>query len=541
MRTAEADPEGAAAADLATRFTGTLEFGTAGPARCPRRRPHPDEPGRRDPSGSRTRGVPPGERRRRGDRVVIGYDARHNSDVFAQDTAEVMTGAGLQALLLPRPLPTPLLAYAIRHLGCVAGVMVTASHNPPQDNGYKVYLGDGSQIVPPADTEIAAPDRRGRGPRRRAAGRRPERCSATTSSTPTWTRSPRCPPRTDPATCAWSTPRCTASAATRRRGAGASRFRRTARGHRAGRARPGLPDRRFPNPEEPGAMDLAMALAEQVGADLVIANDPDADRLRRGASPTTDGWRMLRGDEVGALLGRLPAARGRARHLRDLDRVVVAARQDGAATRAALRRNADRLQVDRPGGRPRVRLRGGARLLRRPRPGAGQGRRLGRHATSSSSPRSSRPRAAPCMDRLDEIAEEYGAARHRPALACGSTTCRDRGGDGPAPVTPADSRWAGSRSSATRTSPGQRGAAADRRAALPAGRRRPGGRAAVGHGAEDQVLPRGRGPGRRHGAGRRGRRPHRRRSRLDAIRMGPGARRRALTAVRRAARRAARR
>ena len=88
--------------------------------------------------------------------MVIGFDARHNSDVFARDTAEIMTGAGFKALVMPRTLPTPLLAFAIRELGCAAGVMVTASHNPPQDNGYKVYLGDGSQIVPPADSEIAA-------------------------------------------------------------------------------------------------------------------------------------------------------------------------------------------------------------------------------------------------------------------------------------------------------------------------------------------------------------------------------------------------
>src|SRR3954453_743800 len=143
-------------AELADRFDGTLEFGTAGlrgalgAGSNRMNRVVVTRAAAGLATFPRDTGAPVGAS------VVIGYDARHNSEVFARDTAEVMTGAGLRALVMPRPLPTPLLAFAIRELGCVAGVRVTASHNPPQDNGYKVYLGDGSQIVPPADAEIAA-------------------------------------------------------------------------------------------------------------------------------------------------------------------------------------------------------------------------------------------------------------------------------------------------------------------------------------------------------------------------------------------------
>lgn len=297
--------DAAAQADLADRFRGTLEFGTAGlrgelgagPNRMNRIVVIRAAAGLA--SYLLSEGAEPGAS------VVIGYDARHNSDVFAQDTAEVMSGAGLRPLLLPRPLPTPLLAFAIRELGCVAGVMVTASHNPPQDNGYKVYLGDGSQIVPPADSGIA------------------ERIDAVGSlaSVPRASLKAAKGRVLDEgiidayldraAGIAGDGPRDLEIVYTPLHGVGASALPAVL--ETAGFDAPEIvpaqehpdadfPTVAFPNPEEPGAIDLAIALATTNGADIVIANDPDADRAA-AAVPGPDGWRMLRGDEVGALLG----------------------------------------------------------------------------------------------------------------------------------------------------------------------------------------------------------------------------------------------
>ncbi|MGH8971155.1 MAG: phospho-sugar mutase, partial [Actinomycetes bacterium] len=237
-----------------------------------------------------------------GQAVVIGYDARHKSDVFARDTAEVMKGAGLRALVLPRPLPTPVLAFAIRHLGADAGVMVTASHNPPEDNGYKVYLGDGSQIVPPADAEIsAAIDAVGP----LATVRRDDGWE-TLGDDVLGAYLSRVAGLVDP-----RSPRDLRIVYTPLHGVGRDVVLRAF--DRAGFPAPDVvteqgdpdPDFRtvsFPNPEEPGAIDLALAAADAAGADIVLANDPDADRCAV-AVPEGAGWRMLRGDEVGALLG----------------------------------------------------------------------------------------------------------------------------------------------------------------------------------------------------------------------------------------------
>jgi len=246
-----------------------------------------------------------------GARILVGYDARRNSKAFAELTAAIAAGAGLEAEVLPRNLPTPVLAYAIKARGADAGVVVTASHNPPQDNGYKVYLGDGMQIVPPADAEISA----------RIAAQPPY---AQIPQSDAWTTLDetvvdeylaRVVSLADPAHT--GNARLTV-VYTAMHGVGGALFETVCQ--RLGFVElhsvaeqfepdPAFPTVAFPNPEEPGAMDLALAAAERVDADLIIANDPDADRCAVGI-PTGDGWRMLRGDEVGVLLGWWQAQRG---------------------------------------------------------------------------------------------------------------------------------------------------------------------------------------------------------------------------------------
>jgi phosphomannomutase len=301
----------AAQDDLRDRFSGLLEFGTAGLRGQLGAGPHRMNRSVviRAAAGLtaylQEQGHPPS--------VVIGYDARHNSDVFAHDTAAVVTAAGGSAMVLPHPLPTPVLAYAIRHLGCDAGVMVTASHNPPQDNGYKVYLGDGSQIVPPADAGIAA------------AIAAVQRTADVPLADDGWVTLDDEPvqayldgvvavPRPD-------SPRDLSIVHTPLHGVGRDVL--VAALVKAGFAAPhvvvsqGDPDPdfptvAFPNPEEPGAIDAALEAARAQGADIVLANDPDADRCAVAVPDSTadGGWRMLRGDEVGVLLGAHLIARG---------------------------------------------------------------------------------------------------------------------------------------------------------------------------------------------------------------------------------------
>lgn len=316
----------AARASLASRFSGPLAFGTAG-LRAE------EGPGESRMNRLVVRRTAAGLARHLWEGVgedaaaplaVVGYDARRGSLGFAQDTAAVLTAAGVQVVLLPDALPTPVLAFAVRHLSADAGVMVTASHNPPADNGYKVYLGGrmtdeagrGAQIVSPADVAIAelidheawtadiplaedgwtvAGDELLEAYREAALAvldedRHPDRALRIVYTPLHGVGGAVLPGLLDEA------------------GFGPVHVV-----PEQAEPDPAFPTVAFPNPEEPGAMDLALALAAEVDADLVIANDPDADRLALAAPfPGPDGtrvWRMLSGDAVGTLLGAhlLPA------------------------------------------------------------------------------------------------------------------------------------------------------------------------------------------------------------------------------------------
>jgi phosphomannomutase len=306
---ADSSPE--AAAELADRFAGRLKFGTAGLRGAvgagPNRMNIATVTGA---TAALARWLPSRDPEAARKGVVIGHDARHRSDEFARQAARVLAGAGIRVHLLPGQLPTPVLAYSVRALGAAAGVMVTASHNPRADNGYKLYLDDGAQIIPPADTDIeAAIDEVGPLADVPLAGADSELISPAGDAIVQSYLDAICALTPAPPSAAWLRFVYTPLHGV----AGRLALRAF---EQAGYAEPDLveaqfepdpdfPTAHYPNPEEPGTLDLALALARRSAADLVIANDPDGDRLAV-AVPDPDaagGWRVLTGDQVGALLG----------------------------------------------------------------------------------------------------------------------------------------------------------------------------------------------------------------------------------------------
>ncbi|HXD27847.1 MAG TPA: phospho-sugar mutase [Arthrobacter sp.] len=326
---AAARTDEAARAELADRFAGTLSFGTAGLRAA--LGAGPNRMNRvvvRHTAAGLARYLLDTAAGAYTPRAVIGFDARYNSDVFAEETSAILAAAGIEAFLMPTRLPTPVLAWAVRALDCEAGVMVTASHNPPQDNGYKVYLGgravtdagQGAQIVTPMDAGIAE--------RISASGP----LSGIELAAGGWTVLPDAGQPGDvqaryleaitglvPADEAERahraglrivlTPMHGVGGDTMSRAFCAAGFTDVRLVPEQAEPDPDFPTVAFPNPEEPGAMDLALALAREADADLVIANDPDADRCAAAVNDPATGWRMLTGDEVGALLGVHVAAR----------------------------------------------------------------------------------------------------------------------------------------------------------------------------------------------------------------------------------------
>ena len=302
--------EASARAELASAFSGPLEFGTAG-----LRGPLGPGPARMNRVVVTQAAAGFGrwlhDAGHEGGKVIVGYDARYKSADFARDTAEILAAQGFVPLLTARPTPTPVVAFGIREYGCVAGIVVTASHNPANDNGYKVYLGDGSQIIPPTDTEIAA--------------HIADVGAAPISALPRSDAYQMVGDELVDAYVAHAATLLPSSAArqvrwvyTAMHGVGARVMEATAT--RIGfpapavvaaqhEPDPSFPTVPFPNPEEPGAIDLAVALAREQDVDVVVANDPDADRC--AAAAVVDGtWRMLTGDELGTLLAEDALRRG---------------------------------------------------------------------------------------------------------------------------------------------------------------------------------------------------------------------------------------
>ena len=294
-----------AQAELANRFNGRLQFGTAGL----RGRLQAGSMGMNRVLVAQAAGGL-AEYLKGYDKepsIVIGYDGRKNSDVFARDTAEIMAGAGIKAYLLPRKLPTPVLAYAIQYFDTTAGVMVTASHNPPEDNGYKVYLGKangGGQIVSPADKEIAALiDKVAAGnvadlPRsQNFTVLSDEIVDAYIAKTASLAKEPACDIN---------------YVYTAMHGVGYEVLSKTLA--KAGLPQPHIvadqvwpdgtfPTANFPNPEEKGALDLAIEVAKKHNAEFIIANDPDADRLAVALPDAAGNWKPLHGNVIGCYLG----------------------------------------------------------------------------------------------------------------------------------------------------------------------------------------------------------------------------------------------
>jgi len=293
--------------ELGRRFAGPLTFGTAGLR----------GPLRAGPAGMNaavvTRAAAGLARHladagHAGGGVVIGYDARRRSDEFAHISAAVLAGAGFAVQVLPKALPTPVLSFAVRHLGCAAGVMVTASHNPPDDNGYKVYLGDGAQLVPPADRLIEAAIA-AVGPAREVQlsdewltlG---DDVAADYVAAVVAALEPSRVPDRGSLTIAYTAMHGVGADTTRAVFAAAG-LPEPVSVVEQDRPDPRFPTVAFPNPEEPGATDLLKALAVRIGADVAIAEDPDADRCS-----VVCGGRQLTGDEVGALLADWLLRRG---------------------------------------------------------------------------------------------------------------------------------------------------------------------------------------------------------------------------------------